>query len=444
MFARLALVLGLGAPTAKAVVPEHFFDINADWIHGLGWPQGLRLDGPRCLPEGGTRLDRGDAARIAVHATRHGNLPHTIAFAILLKERLGYSPVLVSPAGGDLNQLGAMYFLNGCSSEGEAFERYRSSDESSFCAMTGPVDVSLEVMDNGGYLSNGGSIGLDTDAVKNGTHLGSTMLSSQMGLYTLPGVVEENVILDWNSEYSPIEQRGQAVQAASTLPVKETSAHVQAVCSDPESDIYRRLYDIFGYGCEPDGTFVPAFCHPDRYSTQGWGWWTWMDMGVECVPLYVDAAMLTLGTVETIVELFNLPFVIYYVDNLMDIITESIWFKRPCFVLSFDKAMNNVDGMVRLSNPRTDQDFSRLPSYKVGRRRPHACPHLRTHARPQARTHARLPASLPTGLALSSADRPLAPSHARVYAAGDAASHSQRRGVRGCVAFIRQLGHLHR
>ena len=287
----LAIVVTLSARTARAVIPDHFFKLHADDIDRLGWPQGLPLDGPKCLPDGGTSLSRGDAARIAVHASR-SNLPSSMAFAILLKERLEYEPVLVNPAGLDLNQMGAMYFLNGCSSEGDAFEWYRTSDEARFCALTGPIDVSLEVMDNGGPVTvdNWGSINLNTDAVNNGTFVASTTLSSQMGMcatacvacarispfaspsrerphdphvhptpfapslrtpslarhilpgphrsdhtgrpslaphmcvdaahppslrcgrsYTLPGVIEENVMMDWLNEYSTMEEIGFAV-----------------------------------------------------------------------------------------------------------------------------------------------------------------------------------------------------------------------------------------
>ena len=77
--------------------------------------------------------------------------------------------------------------------------------------------------------------------------------------------------------------------------------------------------------------------------------------------------MMSLGTIEATVELFGRPLIVYYVDNLMDIITESIWFNQPCFVLSFDKALRNVDGMVRLGNPRGQGDFAKLTSYKVMR-----------------------------------------------------------------------------
>lgn len=77
------------------------------------------------------------------------------------------------------------------------------------------------------------------------------------------------------------------VQNASRLPPKATSPTAQALCSDPESDVYRRLYEQFGYGCEPDGTFIPAFCDEKKYS-QTWGWGTWMNWyGIECVPIYV-------------------------------------------------------------------------------------------------------------------------------------------------------------
>ena len=92
--------------------------------------------------------------------------------------------MLVNPSGPDVNQMSAMYFLNGCSSEGDAFEWYRTSDEARFCALTGPVDVSLEVMDNGGPISDEawGTINLNTEAVNNGTYMASTTLSSQMGM----------------------------------------------------------------------------------------------------------------------------------------------------------------------------------------------------------------------------------------------------------------------
>lgn len=177
----LFALLGL-AHRVGAVVPDAYFRLNTAQLKDLGYPMSLPLDGPRCLPVGGPRKDRGDASRIALHATP-ANLPMTMAFAILLKERLGFSPMLSNPGGMSINQRAAMFYLNGCDpSAHEVYEIFNLSVHRSFCAQSGPLDVSLEVMDNGGSYSDWGSIYLDS--ISNGTY--STVadsLSSQLGLY---------------------------------------------------------------------------------------------------------------------------------------------------------------------------------------------------------------------------------------------------------------------
>ena len=287
--------------------------------------------------------------------------------AILLRERLGYTVKLANPLGQSADQLLLLWFLKGCPMDDE---RYNTSQFARICAKYGPLDMAVEVMDNGGnFFTTGGSVGLNTPAESQGVILSDTQLNSRIGFYTTEGGPKDHIAFDWTFKYTEPDERIRYIINSTNMAIYKASPKAQAECVDPSSETYRRMTNIAGKSCDADGVFRPDFCIesslgylPEQVPhIQSW-------YGLNCTQLYLPRHLQPLVTIEPMLQgpLF-LPLEVVYVEDLDALIRETVFFEKKGLFLMFDVQAARQPGLHRMNGPRPHEDFNRQPSYKVVR-----------------------------------------------------------------------------